>query len=101
MLFLSCIFILVIYLKAISIGVRDKYKHLLTDFFNLQFKREVINTSNFVNNPKLAELYNLKFNSYIVKFGVIRTFNYIKSEKNRKQLIIILVKFKILIKDFI
>ncbi|MDK0764056.1 hypothetical protein [Clostridium perfringens] len=102
-LFLICMFILVIYLKAIPIGLRDKSKHLLTDFFNLQFKREVINTSNFVNNPKLAELYNLKFNrlvennknksnikltvninsiirkkinSYIVKFEVIRTFNY-------------------------
>lgn len=107
-LFIVLFIILLVYLKTIPIGLREKSKNLLTDFFDLQFKRDHVNTYNFVNNPKLAELYNLKFNSlivhnknkrninvnvnvnsitrkklhsYIVKFEVINTFNYIGRDK--------------------
>ena len=78
-------------------------KDLLTKFFELQISTEPIDCSNIINNTKLAELYNLKFNdlvdsnkdkenmqlivkinnieniseyNYIVKFSVTRKFNY-------------------------
>lgn len=76
---------------------------LLTKFFQLQISKEPIDCSDIINNTKLAELYNLKFNdlvdsnkdkenmqliikinnienipnnNYIVKFSVTRKFNY-------------------------
>ncbi|XZK29977.1 hypothetical protein ACSXCN_00270 [Clostridium perfringens] len=100
--------ILIAYLKAIPIDLSLKSKYLLTTFFNLQFKKGSFNTTNFINDSNLAELYNLKFNSlsennknkinikltvninsiirkkinsYIVKFEVIKTFNYIGLQK--------------------
>lgn len=86
-------------------------KDLLTKFFELQISTEPIECSNIINNTKLAELYNLKFNSlidsnkekenmqliikinnikkisdnnYIVKFSVTRKFNY-KGLKNKSE----------------
>ncbi|MDM0687173.1 hypothetical protein [Clostridium perfringens] len=95
--------ILIAYLKVIPIKLSLESKTLLTDFFELGESKVPVDVSNLVNDPKLAELYNLKFNSllefnkkeenmnltvninsitrknldiYIVKFDVEREFNY-------------------------
>ncbi|AXH51109.1 Uncharacterised protein [Clostridium perfringens] len=95
--------ILIAYLKVIPIKLSLESKTLLTDFFELGENKTSVDVSDLVNDPKLAELYNLKFNSllefnkkeenknidvningikrknlnsYIVKFDVEREFNY-------------------------
>ncbi|MGG5460013.1 hypothetical protein [Clostridium sp. B9] len=91
------------YLKVIPIKLSLESKTLLTDFFELGESETPVDVSNLVNDPKLAELYNLKFNSllefnkkeenkeltvninsikrkklnsYIIKFDMEREFNY-------------------------
>ena len=53
------------YLKVIPIKLSLEFKTLLTDFFELGESKTPANISNLVNDPKLAELYNLKFNGLL------------------------------------